>query len=132
LAEARYDGRDINIVTWGGTKIGNDTIRQDPTQHQWVNKNFKPKNHFDAQIEKEIFKQASQEFLKPDMASKSTAQHTQEVLAYEMPPSLDLTKEAQPLEQVSMIKGFLQSSDKLLNDPSSARVLQNMLEICST
>jgi hypothetical protein len=30
-----------------------------------------------------------------------------------------------------MIKGFLQSCVKLLNDPSSVKVLQNMLEICS-
>jgi hypothetical protein len=48
-----------------------------------------------------------------------------------MPPSLDHTKETQPLGQVSTIKGFLQSCVKLLNDPSSVKVLQNMLEICS-
>jgi hypothetical protein len=49
-----------------------------------------------------------------------------------MPPLLDHTKEAQPLGQVSMIKCFFQSYVKLLNDPSSVKVLQNMLEICST
>jgi hypothetical protein len=48
-----------------------------------------------------------------------------------MPPSLDDTKEMQPLGQVSMIKGFLQSCVKLLNDPSSVKVLQNILERCS-
>jgi hypothetical protein len=37
----------------------------------------------------------------------------------------------QPLGQVSTIKGFLQSSIKLLNDPSSVKVLQNMIERCS-
>ena len=58
-------------------------------------------------------------------------QHTQEVSAYKMPPSLDHTKETQPLGQVSTIKAFLQSCVKLLNDPSSVKVLQNMLEICS-
>jgi hypothetical protein len=33
LAEERDKGRNINIVTWGGDKTGNDTIRQEPTQH---------------------------------------------------------------------------------------------------
>jgi hypothetical protein len=49
-----------------------------------------------------------------------------------MPSSLDHTKEAQSLGQVSTIKAFLQSCVKLLNDPSSIKVLQNMLEICNT
>ena len=44
---------------------------------------------------------------------------------------MDHTKEMQPMGQVSTIKGFLQSCVKLLNDPSSVKVLQNMLEICS-
>jgi hypothetical protein len=48
-----------------------------------------------------------------------------------MPPSLDHTKETHPLGQVSTIKGFLQSCVNLLNDPSSVKVLQNMLERCS-
>jgi hypothetical protein len=48
-----------------------------------------------------------------------------------MPPSLDRTKETRPLGQVSMIKGFLQSCVKLLNDPSVVKILQNMLQICS-
>jgi hypothetical protein len=48
-----------------------------------------------------------------------------------MPPLLNHTKETQPLGQVSTIKGFLQSCVRLLNDPSSVKVLQNMLEICS-
>jgi hypothetical protein len=36
-----------------------------------------------------------------------------------------------PLGQVSIIKGFLQSCVKLLNDPSSVKILQNILERCS-
>jgi hypothetical protein len=48
-----------------------------------------------------------------------------------MPPSLDHTKETQPLGQVSTIKGFLKSCVKILNDPSSVKILQNMLERCS-
>ena len=42
FAEARDDEININIVMCGGTKIGNDAIRQDPTQHQWVKKNVEP------------------------------------------------------------------------------------------
>jgi hypothetical protein len=42
LEEARDDKRNINIVTQGGAKIGNDAVRKDPTQHQWVKKNVKP------------------------------------------------------------------------------------------
>jgi hypothetical protein len=67
----------------------------------------------------------------PDISSTSTVQHNKEVAAYEMHPFLDHTKEAQPLRQVSTIKGFLKSCVKLLNDPSTIKVLQNMLEICS-
>jgi hypothetical protein len=51
---------------------------------------------------------------------------------YEMPSSMDHTNKGQPLEQVSTIKTFLQSCVKLLNDPSSVKVLQNMLERCNT
>jgi hypothetical protein len=69
--------------------------------------------------------------MKPDIASTSTAQHNKELPTYEMSPSLDHIKEAQPLGQVSTIKSFLQSCVKLLNDPSFVKVLQNMLEICS-
>jgi hypothetical protein len=38
-AEARDDKRNINIITHGGAKTKPDTVRHDPTQHQWVNKN---------------------------------------------------------------------------------------------
>jgi hypothetical protein len=48
-----------------------------------------------------------------------------------MPFSMDHTNKEQPLEQVSTINTFLQSCVKLLNDPSSVKVLQNMLEICN-
>ena len=56
---------------------------------------------------------------------------SKEALEYEMPPLLDHTKEMHPLGQVSTIKGFLQSCVKLLNDPSSIKILQSMLERCS-
>jgi len=45
---------------------------------------------------------------------------------------MDHTNKEQPLEQVSTIKTFLQSCVKLLNDPSSIKVLQNLLERCNT
>jgi hypothetical protein len=69
----RDDRRNINIVISGGYNTGNDAVRQDPTQHQWVNKNVEPQKQFDAQNEKEIFKQARKVFLKQDIAHTSTA-----------------------------------------------------------
>jgi hypothetical protein len=47
-AEERDEGRNINIVMQGGAKTGNDVVRQEPTQHQWVKKNDEPKKQFDA------------------------------------------------------------------------------------
>jgi hypothetical protein len=56
----------------------------------------------------------------------------QDVPTYKIPSWLDQTNEAQPLGQVSTIKAFLPSCVQLLNNPSSVKVLQNMLEVCST
>jgi hypothetical protein len=65
------------------------------------------------------------------MASTSIAQQKKEAPKYEMPPLLDHTNEMQPMGQVNIIKGFLQSCVKVLNDPSSVKILQNILEKCS-
>jgi hypothetical protein len=48
FAEARDDGGNINIVTRRGAKTGDDVVRQDPTQHQWVKNNVEPHKKFDA------------------------------------------------------------------------------------
>jgi hypothetical protein len=48
-----------------------------------------------------------------------------------MPPILDHTNEMQPMGQVSTIKDFLQSCVKVLSNPSSVKILQNILEKCS-
>jgi hypothetical protein len=48
-----------------------------------------------------------------------------------MPPLLDHTNKMEPMGQVSKIKGFLQSCVKVLSDPSSMKILQNILEKCS-
>jgi hypothetical protein len=80
--------------------------------------------------EKEIFTEARQEFQKEDIAP--TAQQSKEAPEYEMPPSLDHTNRIQPKEQVSTIKDFLQSCIKMLSDPSSVKILQNILEKCSS
>jgi hypothetical protein len=96
-----------------------------------VKKNVEPQKQFDAQNKKELLKQAKQEFLKPDIAYTSIVHHAQDVPTYELPSSLDHTNESHPLGQVSAINDFLQSCVKLLNDPSSIKVLQNMLEICN-
>jgi hypothetical protein len=60
--------------------------------------------------------------------STSTAQQNKEAQEYEMPPLLDHTNEMKPMGQVSTIKVFLQSCVKVLNDPSSVKILQNILE----
>jgi hypothetical protein len=93
-------------------------------------KECQTKMYFDAQDKNEILKKARQEFMNPYIASTSTMQYNKEVPVYEMPPLLDHTIETHPLGKVSMIKVFLQSCVKLLNDPSFVKVLQNMFEIC--
>jgi hypothetical protein len=115
-----------------GSKIGADTVRLEPVQHQWVKKNTKPEKQFDAWKEKKIFKDEREELLKKDVASTSVAKHTHNIPMYEIPSSMDHTSEAPPLAQVSTINTFLQSCVKLLNDPSSVKVLKNMLERCNT
>jgi hypothetical protein len=74
----------------------------------WVKKNVEPRKWFDAQKEKDIFKEARQEFQKEDIALKSTAQQNKEGPEYDMHPLLDHTNEIQPMMQVTTIKGFLQ------------------------
>jgi hypothetical protein len=96
-----------------------------------VKKNVEPRRQFDAQNEKETFKQVRQKFLKKDTVSTSTTQQSKEESEYDMPPSLDHTKEMQPMGQVSAIKKKIQSYLKVLNDPSSIKILQNILEKCS-
>jgi NifB/MoaA-like Fe-S oxidoreductase len=82
--------------------------------------------------EKETFKEARQEFQKEDMALTSTVQPFKEAQEYEMFPSLDHTNGMKPKGQVSKIKGFLQSCVKELSDPSSMKILHNILEKCSS
>jgi hypothetical protein len=47
----------------------------------------------------------------------STTQQIKEEPEYEIPTLLDHTNEMQPMGPVSIIKGFLQSCVKVLNDP---------------
>jgi hypothetical protein len=58
-------------------------------------------------------------------------QQNKEAPEYKMPPSLDHTNEMQPMGQLSTIKGFFQSCVKILSDPSSVKIFQNILEQCS-
>jgi hypothetical protein len=67
-----------------------------------------------------------------DTSSISTAQPVHEALEYEMLPSLDHTNGTPPKGQVSTIKYFLQSCIKMLSDPSSVKILQNILDKCSS
>jgi len=61
-----------------------------------------------------------------------TPHQSKEAPEYDMPPSLDHTNRIQPTEQVSTIKDFLQSCIKMLSDPSSVKILQNILEKCNS
>jgi hypothetical protein len=65
------------------------------------------------------------------MASTSTTQQNKEAPNYEMPSSLDHTDKMKPMGQVNTSKGFLQSCVKVLSDPSSMKIFQNILEKCS-
>jgi hypothetical protein len=65
------------------------------------------------------------------MALTSTRQQRKEAPEYEMPSLLDHTNGMQPMGQESTIKGILKSCVKVLNDPSSVKILQNILESCS-
>jgi hypothetical protein len=125
------DGRNINIVTWGGANIVTDATREDPVQHQWVKKNTEPQKQFDTWKENETFKEARQEFLKQNIVSTSVVQQTQNPPMYEIISSMDHTNERQLLEKVSTINNFMQSCVNILNDPLFVKVLQNMLEICN-
>jgi hypothetical protein len=97
-----------------------------------VKKNIEPKKQFNVGKEKEILKEEREDIFKRDVASTSTVKHTQNLPMYEMSSSMDHTSEAQPVQQVSNIKTFLQYCVKLLNDPSSIKVLKNILERCNT
>jgi hypothetical protein len=82
--------------------------------------------------ENDTFKESRQEFQKVDTTSTSIAQPTHESLEYKIPPSLDHTNRMPPKGQVSTIKYVLQSCIKMLSDHSSVKILQNILEKCSS
>jgi hypothetical protein len=132
-AEARENGQNINIVTRGGMKTGNDAVRKEPAQNQWVKNNTEPRKYFNAPKENDTFKEAREEFQKMGhTASTSTVQPSHEAPEYEIPPSLDHTNKMPPKGQVITIKNFLQSCVKMLSDPSSVKILQNILDKCSS
>jgi hypothetical protein len=71
VAEIRDPGRNINIVTRGGVKTGEDAHDQKKESQCWIQKNTQPQQQFDAKKEKETFKEAKKEFLKENVASTS-------------------------------------------------------------
>jgi hypothetical protein len=112
--ESRDDGRNINIVTWGGAKTGVDVAKKYPTQHQWVKKNTEPQNKFDTQKEEETF-EVIKDFLKNNFSPTSIVKKNKNPPIYDIPSSMGYTSKEKPLEKVSTIKTFLQSRVKLLN-----------------
>jgi len=93
-----------------------DVLSHDRDQHEWVKKNIDPHKNFDTQKEKEMFKEARQECLKKNVASRSVVKQLQNPRIYGIPFSMDHTNKEQPLEKVSTIYNFPQSCVKLLND----------------
>jgi hypothetical protein len=79
-----------------GAKTGDDATKQEPIQHQWIKKNIESPKRFDVENAKETFKEATNEFLKKNVASKSTVKYTQDVPTYEMSSTLDHTCEVHP------------------------------------
>jgi hypothetical protein len=85
-AKEREDGWNINIVTYGGTKIGKDAVRQELLHNQWVKKKTETRKQFDMPKEKETFKEARQEFHKVDTVLTSTGKPVHATPEYEMSP----------------------------------------------
>jgi hypothetical protein len=52
------DSKNINIITRGGYKTGEDVTKKDLDQYQWARKNTMLEQKFDVCKEKEIFKEA--------------------------------------------------------------------------
>jgi hypothetical protein len=61
-AEARDDVKNIDIFNRGGSKIGTDVAKQDPTQYQWVKKNTEPQKKFDAQKKRKYLRRQEKSF----------------------------------------------------------------------
>jgi hypothetical protein len=76
--EAREDGRNINIVMHGGAKTGDDAVKQDPVQHQWVKKNIEPPNSLMQERRRKPSRRKDKSLSSKNVASTSTMQHTQE------------------------------------------------------
>jgi hypothetical protein len=73
IREKSLCGKNINIVTQGGTKIGEYASNKNQNQHQWVRKNTTPQQHFDVCEKNETFKQDKQEILQANIDSTSNS-----------------------------------------------------------
>jgi hypothetical protein len=95
------DGKNINIVTRGGAKTGEDASKKDQNQYQWVKKNTTQKHMFDALKEKEIFKEARKEILRENSVSNLGTKLVDEILVYEISSLFDHTNQERSSEQVT-------------------------------
>jgi len=109
-------GKNINTVTRGGSKTGEDATKKDQDQYQGVRKNTISEKKFDACKEKEIFKESRQEILKENVVSTSGTKPVDEIPFFDMPSLFDQTNQEKSLEQVSNLRHFLRSCFKLLSD----------------
>jgi len=83
------DGKNINIVTRGGSNIGADSTKKDQDQCQWVMKNTTPQQNFDAHKEKETFKETRHDIVKDNIVSTSGTKPVDDIPVYGMPPLFD-------------------------------------------
>jgi hypothetical protein len=124
----RDPGRNINIVTRGGVKTGEDAQDQKKESQCWIQKNTQPQQQFDAKKEKDIFKEEKKEFLKENVASTSNTVSRYDTPIFDMPQILDHTYKGEQTKKVSNLHNFLESCFKLLNDKNYMDFFKNMLE----
>jgi hypothetical protein len=122
------DGKNINIVTRGGAKIGVYASKKDQDQYQWVRKSITTKHKFYVRKKNETFKEARQDILKENIASTSGTNPGDDIPVYDMPLLFYQNNKENPSEELSNLKNVLVSCVKLLNDKTSLQVLQSLLE----
>jgi hypothetical protein len=75
--EAKEDGRNINIVTQGGSKTGTNTMKLDTTQHQWVKKSTEPHKSLTHEKKMKHLRRLDMIFLKKNCIHISLVAHSE-------------------------------------------------------
>jgi len=90
------DGKNIHIVTRGGTKIREYATKKDQDQYLWVRTNKTPQQNFDARKEKDTLKESRKDILKENIASISGTNTGYDVPMYDMPHLFDHSRKEKP------------------------------------